>query len=103
MIDEILHSVSDAEAKAAESLKAAKEESAQIAADAAAEADQLMSRGRELFDLESREKRKLAEEEEAVKDEEEKAVVLREIEKLKADAEEKKAQIVSQLIAELVV
>lgn len=65
--------------------------------------DQLMSRGRELFDLESREKRKLAEEEEAVKDEEEKAVVLREIEKLKADAEEKKAQIVSQLIAELVV
>lgn len=45
MIDEILHSVSDAEAKAAESLKAAKEESAQIAADAAAEAGSVDEQG----------------------------------------------------------
>lgn len=103
MIDDILNSVNEAEAKAAESLKAAKQTSAQIAADAATEADLLMSKGRELFDLEASEKRKLAEEEEAVKDAEEKAAVLGEIEKLKAEAKAKEAQIVSQLIAELVV
>lgn len=103
MIDDILHSVEDAEKKAADTVKRAKEQSAQIASDAKTEADQLKDKGRKLFELESRERRRLTAEEEAVKDEVEKAAVLEEIMNLQEEAKKKESQIVTQLIAELVV
>lgn len=102
MIDDILHSVGEAEEQADQILKNVKKECQRIKDEAVQEVEDLWKKKKEIFQNDEETKRILVRQEEVQKDEEAKADVSRYIKEMREHAYEKSDQIVEQLVGNMI-
>lgn len=102
MIDDILHSVGEAEEQADQILKNVKKECQRIKDEAVQEVEDLWRKKKEIFQKDEETKRILVRQEEVQKDEEAKADVSRYIKEMREHAYEKSDQIVEQLVGNMI-
>lgn len=102
MIDDILHSVGEAEEQADQILKNVKKECQRIKDKAVQEVEDLWKKKKEIFQNDEETKRILVRQEEVQKDEEAKADVSRYIKEMREHAYEKSDQIVEQLVGNMI-
>lgn len=102
MIDDILHSVGEAEEQADQILKNVKKECQRIKDEAVQEVEDLWKKKKEIFQNDEETKRILVRQEEVQKDEEAKTDVSRYIKEMREHAYEKSDQIVEQLVGNMI-
>lgn len=102
MIDDILHSVGEAEEQADQILKNVKKECQRIKDEAVQEVEDLWKKKKEIFQNDEETKRILVRQEEVQKDEEAKAEVSRYIKEMREHAYEKSDQILEQLVGNMI-
>lgn len=102
MIDDILHSVGEAEEQADQILKNVKKECQRIKDEAVQEVEDLWKKKKEIFQNDEETKRILVRQEEVQKDEEAETDVSRYIKEMREHAYEKSDQIVEQLVGNMI-
>lgn len=102
MIDDILHSVGEAEEQADQMLKNVKEECQRIKDEAVQEVENLWRKKKEEFQKDEEIQRISVRQEEAQKDEEAKADVSRYIKEMREHAYEKSDQMIEQLVGNMI-
>ncbi|HIU76255.1 MAG TPA: hypothetical protein IAC62_10260 [Candidatus Pelethocola excrementipullorum] len=102
MIDDILHSVGEAEEQADQMLKNVKEECQQIKDEAVQEVKNLWRKKKEKFQKDEETQRISVRQEEAQKDEDAKADVSRYIKEMREHAYEKSDQMIEQLVGNMI-
>lgn len=102
MIDDILHSVGEAEEQADQMLKNVKEECQRIKDEAVQEVENLWRKKKEEFQKYEEIQRISVRQEEAQKDEEAKADVSRYIKEMREHAYEKSDQMIEQLVGNMI-
>lgn len=102
MIDDILHSVGEAEEQADQMLKNVKEECQRIKDEAVQEVENLWRKKKEEFQKDEEVQRISVRQEEVQKDEEAKADVSRYIKEMREHAYEKSDQMIEQLVGNMI-